>query len=131
MDARFLVDVAAETGWSSEEVERFMCSVIATLEERMTRSDRHDLEAQLPSRLCQRLRAKKIGPPHRDMTYDEFLGRVGVRTRKPDPDEVEIVVRLVFRALRARLSTGEAHHVEAQLPDELRRLWNPAPFGRR
>ncbi len=128
--ARFLDDLASDTGWSRDDADRFARAVVATLEERLVGGEADDLAAQLPSRLRERIRTEDVGRPDPQMTVDEFLGRVSSRADAPI-DDVEKIVRFVFRAVRAHVTPGQAHHVEVQLPDELRRLWNPPSFGRR
>lgn len=128
--ARFLDDLASDAGWSRDDADRFARAVVATLEERLVGGEADDLAAQLPSRLRERIRTEDVGRPDPQMTVDEFLGRVSSRADAPI-DDVEKIVRFVFRAVRAHVTPGQAHHVEVQLPDELRRLWNPPSFGRR
>lgn len=128
--ARFLDDLASDAGWSRDDADRFARAVVATLEERLVGGEADDLAAQLPSRLRERIRTEDVGRPDPQMTVDEFLGRVSSRADAPI-DDVEKIVRFVFRTIRAHVTPGQAHHVEVQLPDELRRLWNPPSFGRR
>lgn len=128
--ARFLDDLVADSGWSRDDADRYARAVVATLEERLIAGEAGGLAAQLPSRLRERLRTVDVGPPDRHMTADEFLGRVASRLDVP-LDDVDTIVRFVFRAIRSHVTPGQAHHVEVQLPDELRRLWNRPSFGRR
>lgn len=128
--ARFIDDLTGDTGWSRDEADRFARAVVATLEERLVGGEAQDLSAQLPSRLRERLREEDVGRPDPEMTTDEFLGRVAERLDIP-VDEVEAIVRYVFRTVRSHVTPGQAHHVEVQLPDELRRMWNGPTFGRR
>lgn len=128
--ARFVDDLARDTGWSRDDAGRYARAVIATLEERLVGGESKDLAAQLPSRLRDRLSDEDLGRPDPEMTADEFLGRVAARLDVPI-DDVDAIVRFVFRTLRAHVTPGLARHVEVQLPDELRRLWNPPSFGRR
>jgi uncharacterized protein (DUF2267 family) len=125
--ARFLSEVAAETGWSTDTAARFTQGVLVTLEERLPDDATQQLQAELPARL-HRARPRARALPR--MTYDEFLDRVASRIDEP-LEEVDRIVRLVFRAFRAHLGTLPSHRVEAALSDELRRLWNRPSFGRR
>lgn len=118
----FFSDLTAETRWSLDEAERFTSGVMATLAERATKAEREDLREWL--------HGEQVARPELDMSADEFFARVASRTGEPRED-VDAVVRMVFRALRLHLGTGEAHRIESRLPDDLRRLWNPPPFGRR
>jgi uncharacterized protein (DUF2267 family) len=128
--ASFLSEATADTGWSTVEVARVAPAVIATLEERLTRRERHALETHLPSRLRERLRREEISDRSAKKTADDFVRRVAARVGEVR-DDLDVLVRLVFRALRAHLSAGEAHQIEVQLSDDVRRLWNPPSFGRR
>lgn len=128
--ARFIDDLTADTGWSRDDADRYARAVVATLEERLVGGEASDLAAQLPARLRERLDIEDVGRPDPAMTTDEFLGRVAARTDAL-VDEVDAIVACVFRTLRAHVTPGQARHVEVQLPDELRRLWNGPSFGRR
>lgn len=128
--ARFLDDLIASTGWSTPDAERYASAVVATLEERLVAGESEDLAAQLPLRLREHVDDEDVGKPDPDMTGDELLGRVAARADVPF-DEVDAIVRVVFGTLRRHISPGLAHHVEVQLSDDLRRLWNPPSFGRR
>jgi uncharacterized protein (DUF2267 family) len=118
---RFVKDVAARGGFSLEDAEDFSISVVATLEERLTLPEVLDLEAQLPTLLKELLDDEPILDIPR-MHKAEFCARVASRLELL-PDQVEPIVRVVFDVLRARISEGEAHHVEAQLPSDLKKLW--------
>jgi len=127
---RFLDDLCEDAGWSSEEAERRALAVIAALEAILPPREAHGLFAQLPSRLRERVayepEPERIPPSN----AEAFLGRVAT-VLDVDPDDVDAIVRMVFRALRLHMSSGGARAIEACLPDDLRRLWNPPPFGRR
>lgn len=127
---RFLDELSADAGWSTEDADRRASAVIGALEAQLPPRVAHGLLAQLPSRLRERLAAEEAAEPIPSSNADAFLGRVAARL-DVDPDDVDAIVRMVFRALRMHLSSGEAHAVEVCLPDDLRRLWNPPAFGRR
>lgn len=119
--ARFVRDVATAGGIAAEEAERYAVGTIATLEERLPIADVCALEAQLPSRLDQILAFQPlIGLPKMDR--DLFCKRVAERVGVPE-ERAEGIVRLVFRVLRQHVSPGESRHVEAHLPDDLKKLW--------
>lgn len=126
----FLEGLSADTGWSTEEADLYVSAVVGVLEEQLPAREAHGLLAQLPSRIRERVAAEASAEPTPPSSADAFLGRVAARL-DVDPDDVDAIARMVFRALRMHLSTGEAHAVEACLPDDLRRLWNPPAFGRR
>jgi uncharacterized protein (DUF2267 family) len=127
---RFLDELIADTGWSTEEADRRATAVIGALAEQLPPREAHGMFAQLPSRLRERASPEPSAEPIPSPSAEAFLGLVAARI-DADPDEVDAIVRMVFRAVRMHLSTGEAHAVEACLPDDLRRLWNPPAFGRR
>jgi len=120
--ARFVREVASAGGYSKAEAERYAVATIATLEERLPIADVCALEAQLPSRLDQILSFQPLlGLPKMDR--DLFRKRVAERMALPE-DQAEGIARLVFSVLRRHVSPGEARHVEAHLPEDLKTLWS-------
>jgi uncharacterized protein (DUF2267 family) len=120
--ARFLRELGQAGGYTKEEAERYAVATIVTLEERLPIGDVFALEAQLPSRLDQLLALQPlIGLPR--MGRDLFCKRVAQRIEVA-PERAEPIVRLVFHVLRQHISPGEARHVEAHLPDDLKELWS-------
>lgn len=119
--ASFLRSVASATGLPEAEAERCAIAVVATLEERLPMREVCDLEAQLPSRFDDVLGLQPIvRVPFMDKA--QFCERVSARTGLT-PAEAEGMARRVFAVLRSRISAGEAGHVGAQLPADLRELW--------
>ena len=59
--------------------------------------------------------------PHR-FGREEFLRTVADDLKKP-AEEVEPLVRTVFRVFQEHLGAGEAEDVAANLPPDLRALW--------
>jgi uncharacterized protein (DUF2267 family) len=57
------------------------------------------------------------------MTKRAFVREVARRLHA-DEDRAEAVIGVVFTELRDRLTRREADDVEAQMPHDLRRLWN-------
>ena len=55
------------------------------------------------------------------MKYQEFLGQVQARARLASPDEAVRATRATLTTLGERLIDGQAHHLAAQLPEELAR----------
>ena len=64
------------------------------------------------------LRAKRPGHPHPRSLVREVVRRIGCERR-----QAEGLVFAVFQELRDRLTTKEAADVAAQLPEDLRRMW--------
>jgi uncharacterized protein (DUF2267 family) len=53
------------------------------------------------------------------MKYQEFLGQVQARARLPSPDAAVKATRATLMTLGERLLDPQAHHLAAQLPEEL------------
>ena len=106
-----------------ELAEAAAISVLSTLERRILPKEARDLEAQLPRKLVEFLPPPDKRPPrpHR-FGREEFLQSVAEDLRKP-PEEVEPIVRAVFRAFREQISEGEAEDVASNLPSDLQALW--------
>lgn len=120
----FVREVAIRGGFTLDEAEDYAIAVVATLEERLTLPEVLDLEAQLPSLMKELLDDEPIlDIPH--MHKDQFCARVATRLdmEEEDADTILLVVRAVFSVLRARISAGEARHVAAELPEDLKELW--------
>lgn len=123
--AAFLRSVAVATELPDAEAERCALAVVATLEERLPLREVFDLEAQLPSRFDDILALQPmVGLPWMDKV--QFCERVGARAGLT-PAEAETVALTIFAVIRSKVSAGEARHVEAQLPADLRELWRGAP----
>jgi uncharacterized protein (DUF2267 family) len=119
--ARFIRNIADAGGYTMDDAARFAVGVIATLEERLPIRDVCGLEAQLPTRLDEILSFQPLlGLPAMDR--HQFRERVAERLSVND-DDAEAIAKVVFGVLRARISEGEARHVEARLPGDLRELW--------
>lgn len=119
--ARFVhrVELAADCSW--EEAERYLVAVLTTLEERLPIREIMNLEAQLPSRLDDILAFQPlVGLPAMDAAV--FCERVAARAGVT-ATEAGTITRAVFAVLRDRISVGEARHVEARLPEDVRALW--------
>ncbi|MDB5218615.1 MAG: hypothetical protein JWO86_6542 [Myxococcaceae bacterium] len=122
--ARFIRNLAASSGYSLSEAERYAVAVIATLEERIPIREVVHLEAQLPSRLDEILAFVPLnGLPAMDRI--QFLERVAARARV-SYEQADSIARRVFSFLRSQISDGEARHIEAQLPADLFELWHAA-----
>jgi uncharacterized protein (DUF2267 family) len=93
-------------------------AVLSVLERRLIPQGARHLEAQLPSTLRElivHLSPLRFGRA-------AFFRMVAADLGK-SPSEVEPIVRAVFRAVRMRISEGEAHDVAAELPKDLSELW--------
>ncbi|MBX3233327.1 MAG: DUF2267 domain-containing protein [Labilithrix sp.] len=113
--------IADATGLPEDDAERSAIAVVATLEEVLPLREVCDLEAQLPSRFDELLSHEPIADLPK-MDREHFCRRVATRLGLT-PAEAETLARTIFALLRSRISSGEARHVEANLPPELRELW--------
>lgn len=98
-------------------------AVLSALERRIMPTEAKDLEAQLPRRLVEFLPPldERSRRPRR-FGREEFLQTVADDLLKP-VEEVEPLVRAVFRAMRDLISEGEAEDVASNLPPDLQALW--------
>ena len=98
-------------------------AVLRALERRILPAEAKDLEAQLPRRLVDFLPPLEQRPQRpRRFGKEEFLQTVADDLEKP-VEEMEPVVRAVFRAMRDLISEGEANDVASNLPPDLQALW--------
>jgi uncharacterized protein (DUF2267 family) len=114
----FLKDLERVGGMPRELAERASVAVLSVLERRLIPQGARHLEAQLPSTLRElivHLSPLRFG---RVAFFRMVAAELGMR-----PAEVEPIVRGVFRAVRLRISQGEAHAVAAELPKDLAELW--------
>lgn len=98
-------------------------AVLGALERRIQPEEARQLEAQLPRRLVEHVElshARSSGP--RRFGREDLLRTVAEELRMSE-DEVEPVVRAVFLAVRDQISEGESKDISAQLPADLRELW--------
>ncbi|SRR6266508_936511 len=108
-------------------VERATAAVLHALRDRLTVDEADQVFAQLPGEL------KKVWgegeEPAREpikMHREEFLERVMVEVGLPSTREAHWMVLAVFAALKEQVSPGEAGDVMAQLPTDLKELWQEA-----
>jgi uncharacterized protein (DUF2267 family) len=117
----FLHDLEVLSGLPDEQAEEAAVAVLSVLEQRIMADQARHLESELPSKL----RDLIIRLPQRRFGRAAFLRRVGDQLGR-EPHEAEPIVRAVFRAVRQRISEGEAADVAAELPPELAEMWlNP------
>ncbi|MBN2251978.1 MAG: DUF2267 domain-containing protein [Candidatus Altiarchaeota archaeon] len=58
------------------------------------------------------------------MRWKEFVGRVGKHAEIEDEGRAEAAARAVFHALSARLTIREGEDTRAQLPREIKAVWD-------
>jgi uncharacterized protein (DUF2267 family) len=91
-------------------------AVLRALERRILPAEAKDLEAQLPRRLVDFLPPLEQRPQRpRRFGKEEFLQTVADDLERP-VEEMEPLVRAVFRAMRDLISEGEADDVASNLP---------------
>jgi uncharacterized protein (DUF2267 family) len=117
----FLKDLQRDAAMPKELAERAAVAVLSVLERRVLPGTARHLEAQLPSILRELL--GQI--PQRRFGRAVFLEMVA-ESLGVSPAEAEPIVLAVFRAVRHKISDGEAQIVGDELPKDLAELWlNP------
>ena len=114
----FLKDVERIGGMHKELAERSAVAVLSVLERRIFPGGARHLEAQLPSKLRELL----VHSSQSRFGRAAFL-RMVASELAVEPEAVEPIVRAVFRAVRDKISDGEARDVAAELPADLAELW--------
>ncbi len=119
--AAFLKDLRRIGNLSHDDAERAAVAVLHSIEQRIADPQARHLEAQLPSKLRDLLRAAGARPFAR-------FGRHGLmhlvaNELKLEQFRVEPIVRAVFAAIRMHISAGEADDLAAALPPDLAELW--------
>jgi len=104
-----------------EKVHKFGERVLETLSARLTYEEAEDLKAQLPHGL------KEIWERHEHEMHkldrEQFAEKIRTECDLADTEQAEDVIRAVFGVLQEGISPGEARDVEAQLPGDLKPLW--------
>jgi uncharacterized protein (DUF2267 family) len=130
----FLKLVQDEAGLSNLEEARIATRVVFDLlHHRITKEEAEDVEAQLPHELgdiweggeswVDRIMARF--ERQNRFNKKEFLNQVNARKgdlKAPG----EVITRAVFYALQEQITPGEAKDIAAQLPKDLRELWQSA-----
>ncbi|HXF65018.1 MAG TPA: DUF2267 domain-containing protein [Caldilineaceae bacterium] len=123
----FVRRVQEEAGLeTSEEALRLTEAVLATLGERLYRSEQSDLAAQLPRGIKEFLVAKQ--PPEttrgdvQRFSLEEFYNRVGARTGLRYARAVE-QTQAVMAVLQEAVTPGEIEDILQELPAEYQKLF--------
>ena len=120
--------VIEETGQTDREaVKRGSAAVLHALRDRLTAEEARQAAAQLPREL-KRIWAEGDTPGRRPvkMHRKEFYARVQRDAAITSMREARFLTIAVFAALKAQLSPGEAEDVMAQLPRDLKEVWEEA-----
>ncbi|MBN8232516.1 DUF2267 domain-containing protein [Corallococcus macrosporus] len=110
---------------SEQAAEDAAVSVLCVLEQRLVGEEDNDLEAQLPMKLRElliRCDRHESGPPPQKFGRTEMVSMVA-EDLDIEPDDAEPIIRAVFSAIQAQISTGESDDIAGELPPDLRDLW--------
>lgn len=120
--------VIEETGQRDREaVKRGTAAVLHALRDRLMPDEAAHAVAQLPRELkevwrARELRERKPIKMHRRELYQRVMQEAGLKNIR----EARFLTLGVFAALKAQLSPGEADDVMAQLPRDLKEVWEDA-----
>jgi uncharacterized protein (DUF2267 family) len=124
----FYRTVIDETGQTDREaVKRGTAAVLHALRDRLTVEEARQAAAQLPREL-KRIWAEGEAPGRKPvkMRRPAFYERVRRDGAIASVREARFFTIAVFAALKAQLSPGEADDVMAQLPHDLKEVWEEA-----
>jgi uncharacterized protein (DUF2267 family) len=112
---------------SGDEAKRATAAVLQALRDRLTPEEADQAAAQLPRELKALWAAgeqpgRRPTKLHRDAFYRRVMAGGGLESMK----EARAVTRAVFAALKVQISPGEADDVLAQLPRDLKAVWEDA-----
>jgi uncharacterized protein (DUF2267 family) len=108
-------------------VERATAAVLHALRDRLTMNEADQVFAQLPEDLKVVWASGEgaVRAPIK-MDRDAFYARVGREARLSSQRETRWMILAVFAAIKEQISPGEAEDVMAQLPKDLKELWDEA-----
>jgi uncharacterized protein (DUF2267 family) len=124
----FCRKVIDETGQTEREaVKRGSAAVLRALRDRLTPGEARQAAAQLPRELKAIWSAgesskRKPVKMHRRDFYERVKREAALKSRR----EPRFLPIAVFAALKEQLSPGEAEDVLAQLPRDLKEVWEDA-----
>lgn len=124
----FYRKIIDETGQSDREaVKRGTAAVLQALRDRLTPEEAEQAAAQLPRELRQAWSAgdRKGRKPIR-MHRRDFYERVKREAKLGSTREARYLILGVFAALKTQLSPGEGEDILAQLPRDLKEVWEQA-----
>lgn len=102
-----------------------MRAVLHALRDRLTIDEAVDLGAQLPL-LIRGVYYDEWDPsknPIKDRHVDDFLSRIQAHYRGETPQDLEQMVKAVFKVIRSKVTDGEIKDVKGMMPDEFSILW--------
>ena len=107
----------------TDRVRHIGTKVLEALGCRLTFDEAENLKAQLPSGLKKIWNRCESRPK---WNRAELLSMIRDECNLESDHEAERTVRSVFGVLQEGISSGEAHDVEAQLPKDVKSLWESA-----
>jgi len=117
---KFLEQVNQRAGLASpEEARRVVEGALETLGERLEKTEREKLAAQLPEPLRKLLLKRHVTERY---SLEEFYNRISARADVGYPEAVA-GTRAVMAVLKEAVSRGEIDHILAQLPDDYEELF--------
>jgi uncharacterized protein (DUF2267 family) len=119
--------VVEETGLTLEAAKSATPAVLHALRDRLTPDEARQLAAQLPHEIRASWSAGEVAGRrpvriHRPAFYARVRAAAGLESTR----EARALIVAVFAALKAQVSPGEAEDVRAQLPKDLKVLWEEA-----
>ena len=124
----FYRKIIDETGQTDREaVKRGAAAVLQALRDRLTPEEAEQAAAQLPRELRQAWSAgdqpgRKPIRMHRKDFYERVRREAALRSTR----EARYLILGVFGALKGQLSPGEGDDILAQLPRDLKEVWEQA-----
>lgn len=109
-----------------QQAYRMMRAVFIALRDRMTTEEATDLGAQLPM-LIRGIYYEGFNPsktPTHERSKGTFLNHVSENLQANVDGDPEEIVRAVFKLISNHVTAGEMNHVQANLPAEIKSLWN-------
>jgi uncharacterized protein (DUF2267 family) len=125
--APFYRRVVEETGLPLEAAKRATPAVLHALRDRLTPREADQLAAQLPREIRAAWNTGNVaGRRPVKIRRPAFYARVRVTAGLASTREARALTVAVFAALKAQVSPGEGEDVRAQLPKDLKTLWEDA-----
>jgi uncharacterized protein (DUF2267 family) len=119
--------VMADVGVEREKAERATAAVLHALRDRLTPEEARQAVAQLPRELKEIWASgERLGRTVERMHRRSFYDRVRGEARLTSMTEARDATRAVFGALKEQISPGEADDILAQLPRDLKEIWERA-----
>ena len=119
----------ATTGHQQDRkvVKRATAAVLHALRDRLTTDEADQVLAQLPEELKEVwAEGEEAEREPIKMKREEFYERIIQDAGLPSKREARWMTLAVFAALKEQISPGEAQDVMAQLPKDLKELWDEA-----